>query len=45
MDKECLDLLSDAFYEAKKILNDKKEDLLNFSLLLENNSIVYSRDL
>jgi ATP-dependent Zn protease len=45
MDKECLDFVSDAFYEAKRILNEKKEELLNFTLLLENNNVVYSRDL
>jgi cell division protease FtsH len=45
MDKECLDFVSDAFYEAKRILNEKKEELLNFTLLLENNNLVYSRDL
>jgi cell division protease FtsH len=45
MDKEVLDLVLDAFNEAKRILNEQKTQLIEFSILLENNKVVFPKDL
>jgi ATP-dependent Zn protease len=45
MDKESLKLVKDAYNEAKVILTKNKELLIEFSELLQNNTIVSNRDL
>jgi ATP-dependent Zn protease len=45
MDKEVLDLVLDAFNEAKRILNEQKTQLIELSILLENNKVVFPKDL
>jgi ATP-dependent Zn protease len=45
MDRETLQLVKDAYSEAKKILEENKEKLLEFSELLQNNTTIYYRDL
>jgi len=45
VDKETLNLVKDAYNEAKVILTKNKELLIEFSELLQNNTIVSNRDL
>ena len=45
MDKETLQLVKDAYSEAKKILEENKDKLLEFSELLQNQTIIYYRDI
>jgi cell division protease FtsH len=45
MDKEVLDLVLHAFNEAKRILTEQKTQLMEFSILLETNKVVLSKDL
>jgi len=45
MDKESLDLVKEAYLNAKTILNENKEKLVEFSNLLQNNTVIYSKDL
>ena len=45
MDKETLDLVKEAYATAKNILQENKEKLLKFSELLQNNTVIYRRDL
>jgi cell division protease FtsH len=44
MDSESLDLVKQAYYEAKKILNNNIDKLIDFSDLLQNNTVVYKKD-
>jgi cell division protease FtsH len=44
-DKESLDLVKEAYQEAKSILNQNYDKLLSFSELLMNNTIVMSNDI
>jgi cell division protease FtsH len=45
MDKETLDLVKSAYSSAKEILEENKEKLIEFSELLQNSTVIYSRDL
>ena len=45
MDKESLDLVKEAYFTAKNILEANKDKLLEFSELLQNNSVIYSREI
>jgi len=45
MDKESLDLVNNAYRDAKYILNQNYDKLIEFSELLINNTIVMSKDL
>jgi len=45
MDKESLELVKEAYYEAKLILTNYKDKLIAFSELLQNNTIVYKKDI
>jgi cell division protease FtsH len=45
MDRESLDLVKDAYSKAKDILEKNKDKLIEFSELLQNNTIIYNRDL
>jgi cell division protease FtsH len=45
MDKESLELVNNAYKDAKKILNQNYDKLIEFSLLLVNNTVVMSSDL
>ena len=45
MDKESLDLVKEAYLEAKTILNENREKLIEFSNLLQNNTVIYNKDL
>ena len=45
MDRETLDLVKDAYSKAKDILEKNKDKLIEFSELLQNNTIIYNRDL
>jgi ATP-dependent Zn protease len=40
MDKESLDLVKEAFQEAKNILQEKRVELLEFSEMLQNSTNV-----
>jgi cell division protease FtsH len=44
MDKEALDLVKEAYLEAKTILNDYYDKLLEMSNLLQNKKILYNKD-
>ena len=44
-DKESLDLVKEAYQEAKILLTKYKDELLNFSELLINNTVVTSKDI
>jgi cell division protease FtsH len=44
MDKESLDLVNNAYRDAKYILNQNYDKLIEFSELLTNNTIVMSKD-
>ena len=45
MDRETLDLVKEAYSKAKDILEKNKDKLIEFSELLQNNTIIYSRDI
>jgi cell division protease FtsH len=45
MDQESLDLVKEAYFTAKNILEANKDKLLEFSELLQNNSVIYSREI
>jgi cell division protease FtsH len=45
MDKESLELVKEAYQEAKEILTSKMESLIHFSELLQNNTILYKKDI
>ena len=45
MDKESLDLVNNAYRDAKYILNQNYDKLIEFSELLTNNTIVMSKDI
>jgi cell division protease FtsH len=45
MDRESLDLVKDAYSKAKNILEKNKDKLIEFSDLLQNNTIIYNRDI
>jgi len=45
MDREALDLVKEAYSLAKDILEKNKDKLIEFSELLQNNTVIYSRDL
>jgi cell division protease FtsH len=45
MDKETLDLVKEAYSTAKEILEENIDKLIEFSELLQNSSVIYSRDL
>jgi len=45
MDKETLDLVKSAYSSAKEILEENREKLIEFSELLQNSTVIYSRDL
>ena len=45
MDNETLDLVKEAYIKAKDILETNKYQLLEFAQLLQNNTVVYKRDL
>ena len=44
MDKESLELVKEAYTEAKKILSFNRVSLLSFTELLQNNTILYNKD-
>jgi cell division protease FtsH len=44
MDKESLDLVNNAYRDAKYILNQNYDKLIEFSELLMNNTIVMKKD-
>jgi len=45
MDKETLDLVKSAYSTAKEILEENRDKLIEFSELLQNSTVIYSRDL
>ena len=45
MDKESLDLVKEAYQQAVEILNYNKNNLLDFSELLRNNTVIYKKDI
>ena len=45
MDKESLNLVKEAYSEAKEILEKNKYKLIEFSELLQNNTIIYKKDI
>ena len=45
MDRESLGLVKDAYNQAKEILEKNKDKLIEFSNLLQNNTIIYHRDI
>ena len=45
MDKESLDLVKEAYNEAKQILTDNFETLWSFSKLLQDKTVVYDKDI
>jgi cell division protease FtsH len=45
MDRESLDLVKEAYAKAKEILEENKDKLIEFSELLQNSTVIYSRDL
>lgn len=45
MDRETLDLVKEAYGKAKEILEQNKDKLIEFSELLQNSTVIYSRDL
>jgi cell division protease FtsH len=45
MDKESLELVNEAYQEAKKILSFNRVCLVNFTELLQNNTILYKKDI
>ena len=45
MDRESLDLVKEAYAKAKEILEENKDKLIEFSELLQNSTVIYSRDI
>jgi cell division protease FtsH len=45
MDKETLDLVKEAYIEAKTILKNNYVKMIDFSLLLQNSSVLYKNDI
>ena len=45
MDKESLDLVKEAYNEAKQILSDNLDKLIELSDLLQNKTVVYDKDI
>jgi cell division protease FtsH len=45
MDKESLDLVKEAYLNAKTILSEYKDKLIDFSYLLQNNTVLYNKDI
>jgi cell division protease FtsH len=45
MDKESLDLVKEAYTQAVEILFYNKNNLINFSELLRNNTVLYKKDI
>jgi ATP-dependent Zn protease len=45
MDKETLDLVKEAYNEAKLILNDNLDKLTYFIDLLQNNTVIYKKEI
>jgi ATP-dependent Zn protease len=45
MDKETLDLVKEAYTMAKEILEKNRWKLIYFSELLQNNTVIYNRDI
>jgi cell division protease FtsH len=45
MDKETLDLVKEAYSMAKEILEKNRWKLIYFSELLQNNTVIYNRDI
>lgn len=45
MDRETLGLVKEAYGKAKEILEQNKDKLIEFSELLQNSTVVYSRDI
>ena len=45
MDKESLDLVKEAYNEAKQILSDNFQTLWAFSNLLQNKTVIYDKDI
>jgi len=45
MDKESIELVKDAYLNAKSILEANREKLIEFSNLLQNSTVIYQRDL
>ena len=42
IDKESLDLVKDAYEEAKRILMENKDKMIEFSQLLQDSIVLYS---
>ena len=45
IDKETLDLVNEAYNKAKDILQQNQDKLIEFAELLQNNTIIYKKDL
>jgi cell division protease FtsH len=45
MDKESLELVSEAYSIAKNVLEENKHILIEFSELLQNNTVIYNREI
>ena len=45
MDKESLELVKEAYLNAKTILSEYKDKLIDFSYLLQNNTVLYNKDI
>lgn len=45
MDKESLDLVKEAYSIAKELLEKNRDKLIEFSQLLQNSTVIYSRDI
>jgi cell division protease FtsH len=45
MDKETLDLVKEAYINAKNILEENKDKLIEFNELLQNKTVIYKKDL
>jgi ATP-dependent Zn protease len=45
MDKETLDLVKEAYNEAKLILYENIDKLIYFTDLLQNNTVVYKKEI
>jgi cell division protease FtsH len=45
IDRESLDLVNEAFRDAKQILNDQKEKMVEFAELLQNKVVLYKKDI
>jgi cell division protease FtsH len=45
MDKESLELVNEAYLTAKNILEENKNTLIEFSELLQNNTVIYNREI